>query len=203
MDDDAREWLGKGIPWSVTPRMPRPTTAYVTQGVDDRFVEKEQMKVGDRLRNIHIHGLPSEVVRDIGKKREKTSEEEAMDKAKNQGLAVSDIPRFNRSVYSGLSDLAYPEFSHIGPGSYELEHETVKTRTKPGTKILFGSNMTSKTERFTYPKAPGLMQPMFGKEHPLLLARRRKLMAHEEQKKDVGRRQREEERLMAIYRDQF
>lgn len=203
MESDAKEWLDKGVPFSKIPRMPRPATACITDGIDDHFVAHERMDLSDRLSNIHTHGLPSEVVRDLRSKRDKTAEEKEIENQKNKGLQVSKVARFNRSVYSGLSDLAYPDFAHIGPGSYELEHETVKTRTLPESKTLFGSNMTSKTERFTYPKAPGLAQPMFGKEHPMLLARRRQLMAHEERRKEGGRRKCEEERLMAIYRDQF
>jgi len=203
MESDAKEWCEKGIPFSKIPRMPMPVTASITDGIEDRFVIQERMALAHRLSNIHIHGLPSQVIRDLSKKRDKTAEEKEIEEQKRKGLQVSKIARFSRSVYSGLSDLSYPDFGHIGPGSYELEHETVRTRTLPESRVLFGSNMTSKTERFTHPKALGLAQPMFGKEHPLLLARRRQLMAHEEHKKEGGRRKREEDRLMAIYREQF
>jgi len=71
---------------------------------------------GGRVENIHVHGIPSEVLRgDHMLNMEKTAGE----LSKEGGVPFTAVQRFCRHA-GERSDLAYPFMAHVGPGCYKV-----------------------------------------------------------------------------------
>jgi len=202
---DAKAWMSNAVPpWDMSdrglcPAGYRPHTVGEDNFATRIFLTEEKMPLSTRVSNMHITGDPAK-----GEEEKKAEDIEKRRKA-SEYLDKPEIPRFSLPCHETWPTCAKEDFAHVGPGTYEglANFQTIRKRTSPKSKDLFGSMLASKVERFTVAKHIGEAPKYFGPPERRLKEKKTELETAQIMCEVQDRRKKEEQRLCQIYYDSF